>query len=95
MAWMACTRGACGPDPAPARSWRRTLTRRLLAVAIAEATWGAARLAAYAQRLWRLMLEHQSAAQAGLLTERTRQALWRVRHRSTRHVEAERDLLPD
>src|ERR671936_974876 len=28
--------------------------RRLLAVAIAEATWGAPRLAAYAQRLWRL-----------------------------------------
>ena len=28
--------------------------RRLLAVAIAEATWGAQRLAAYAQRLWRL-----------------------------------------
>src|ERR671931_2054126 len=27
--------------------------RRLLAVAIAEATWGAQRLAAYAQRLWR------------------------------------------
>src|SRR5215468_12558675 len=30
--------------------------RRLLAVAIAEATWGARRLAAYAQRLWRLLV---------------------------------------
>ena len=81
--------------PGPGPQLAPHVERRLLAVAIAEATWGAARLAAYAQRLWRLMLEHQSAAQAGLLTERTRQALWRVRHRSTRHVEAERDLLPD
>ncbi len=86
--------------------------RRLLAVAIAEATWGCARLAAYAQRLWRLrvapntvqrllrrhglarrrqrllVLEHHSAARAGLLAERTRQALWRLRHGRTRHVEA-------
>src|SRR5262244_4137832 len=86
--------------------------RRLLAVAIAEATWGAARLAAYAQRVWRLrvaastvqrllrrhglarrrqrllVLEHHSARQAGLFTERTRHALWRLRHGQTRHVEA-------
>jgi transposase InsO family protein len=88
--------------------------RRLLAVAIAEATWGAQRLAAYAQRLWRLrvaastvqrllrrhglatrrqrllVLEHHSAHDAGLLTQRTRQLLWRLRHGNTRHVEAER-----
>src|SRR5215470_17312477 len=88
--------------------------RRLLAVAIAEATWGAQRLAAYAQRLWRLrlaastvqrllrrhglatrrerllVLEHHSARDAGLLTQRTRQMLWRLRHGQTRHVEAER-----
>ena len=88
--------------------------RRLLAVAIAEATWGAARLAAYAQRLWRLrlapstvqrrlrryglatrrqrllVLEHHRAQRAGLLTERTRQTLWRLRHGQTRHVQAER-----
>jgi transposase InsO family protein len=86
--------------------------RRLLAVAIAEATWGCARLAAYAQRLWRLrvapstvqrllrrhglarrrqrllVLEQPRAARAGLLTERTRQARWRLRHGRTRHVEA-------
>jgi transposase InsO family protein len=90
--------------------------RRLLAVAIAEATWGAARLAAYAQRLWRLhvapstvqrllrrhglasrrrllVLEHHSATQAGLLTERTRQALW-LRQGRTRHVEASQPADP-
>ena len=88
--------------------------RRLLAVAIAEATWGAQRLAAYAHRLWRLrvaastvqrllrrhglatrrqrllVLEHHSARDAGLLTQRTRQMLWRLRHGQTSHVEAER-----
>src|SRR5262249_56625809 len=88
--------------------------RGLLGVAIAEATWGAQRLAAYAQRLWRLrvaastvqrllrghglatrrqrllVLEHHSARDAGLLTQRTRQVLWRLRHGQTRHVEAER-----
>jgi transposase InsO family protein len=98
--------------PGPAPQWAPAVERRLLAVAIAEATWGAARLAAYAQRLWRLrvapstvqrllrrhglatrrhrllVLEHHSARQAGLLTERTRQALWRLRHGRTRHVEA-------
>lgn len=98
--------------PGPAPQLPPAVERRLLAVAIAEATWGAARLAAYAQRLWRLriaastvqrllrrhglarrrqrllILEHHSAQQAGLLTERTRQALWRLRHGPTRHVEA-------
>lgn len=98
--------------PGPAPQLPPAVERRLLAVAIAEATWGAARLAAYAQRLWRLrvapstvqrlrrrhglatrrrrllVLEHHSATQAGLLTERTRQALWRLRHGRTRHVEA-------
>src|SRR5438874_6089964 len=45
-------------------------------------------LATRRQRL--LVLEHHSAARAGLLTERTRQALWRLRHGQTRHVVAER-----
>ena len=100
--------------PGPAPQLAPAVERRLLAVAIAEATWGAARLASYAQRLWRLrvaastvqrllrrhglatrrqrllVLEHHSATQAGLLTERTRQALWRLRHGRTRHVAAER-----
>src|SRR5262249_51661623 len=40
------------------------------------------------QRL--LVLEHHSARDAGLLTQRTRQLLWRLRHGQTRHVEAER-----
>lgn len=98
--------------PGPAPQLPPAAERRLLAVAIAEATWGAARLAAYAHRLWRLrvaastvqrllrrhglatrrqrllVLEHRSATEAGLLTERTRQALWRLRHGRTRHVEA-------
>ena len=34
------------------------------------------------------VLEQQAARTAGLLTERTRQALWRARHGRTRHVEA-------
>ncbi|OLB04719.1 MAG: hypothetical protein AUH14_10340 [Candidatus Rokubacteria bacterium 13_2_20CM_69_15_1] len=100
--------------PGPVPQLPPHVERRLLAVAIAEATWGCARLAAYAQRLWRLrvapstvqrllrrhglatrrqrllVLEHHSAARAGLLTERTRQALWRLRHGQTRHVVAER-----
>jgi len=37
--------------PGPASQLPPAIERRLLAVAIAEATWGAARLAAYAQRL--------------------------------------------
>jgi len=45
-------------------------------------------LATRRQRL--LVLEHHSATQAGLLTERTRQTLWRLRHGRTRHVAAER-----
>ena len=99
--------------------------RRLLAVAIAEATWGAQRLAAYAHRLWRLrvaastvqrllrrhglatrrqrllVLEHHSARDAGLLTQRTRQVLWRLRHwadaarrgRAARRIALPRHLL--
>ena len=100
--------------PGPAPQVAPAVERRLLAVAIAEATWGAARLAAYAQRLWGLrvaastvqrvlrrhglatrrqrllVLEHHSARRAGLLTERTRQILWRLRHGRTRHVAAAR-----
>jgi transposase InsO family protein len=100
-------------QPGPAPQLAPAVERRVLAVAIAEATWGAARLAAYAQRLWRLrlaastvqrllrrhglatrrqrllVLEHHSARRAGLFTERTRQALWRLRHGRTRHVAAE------
>jgi hypothetical protein len=34
------------------------------------------------------MLEHHSARCAGLLTESTRQAMWRRRHARTRHVAA-------
>ena len=98
--------------PGPAPQLPPATERRFLAVAIAEATWGAARLAAYAQRLWRLrvapstlqrllrrhglatrrqrllVLEHRSATQAGLLTERTQRTLWRLRHGHSRHVEA-------
>ena len=89
---------AAGPSR-PSAALPPHIERRLLAVAIAEATWGAARLAVYAQRLWRLrlapstvqrllrrhgsargrqrlpVLEHHSAPRAGLLTQRTRQAL--------------------
>jgi hypothetical protein len=36
-----------------------------------------------------LVLEHQSARETGLLTERTRRRLWRARHGATRHVEAQ------
>jgi len=99
--------------PGPAPQLAPAIERRLLAVAIAEATWGVARLALYAQRLWRLrvaastvqrllrrhglatrrqrllVLEHRSATQAGLLTERTQQALWRLRHGRIRHVETD------
>jgi hypothetical protein len=34
------------------------------------------------------VLEQQAARTAGLLTDRTRQTLWRARHGRTRHVEA-------
>ena len=87
--------------------------RQILALAIAQATWGARRLATYIARWWRLtlapstvqrllhryglgtrrdrllVLEHHSARQAGLLTERTRGALWRAQHGATRHVHAD------
>jgi transposase InsO family protein len=87
--------------------------RQILGLAIAQATWGCRRLAAYLARGWRLplapstvqrllhryglatrrdrllVLEHHSARQAGLLTERTRRGLWRARHGTTRHVAAE------
>ena len=87
--------------------------RQILALAIAQATWGCRRLASYLARWWRLslapstvqrllqrhglgtrrerllVLEHHSARQAGLLTERTRRALWRSRHGATRHVAAD------
>jgi transposase InsO family protein len=99
-------------QPGPAPQVAPAVERRLLAVAIAEATWGAARLATYVQRLWGLrmsastlqrllrrhglatrrqrllVLEHHSARRAGLLTERTRRALWRLRYGRTRHVAA-------
>src|SRR2546422_6241358 len=35
------------------------------------------------------VLEHQAVHTAGLLTERTRRALWRARHGRTRHVQAQ------
>jgi transposase InsO family protein len=35
------------------------------------------------------VLEHQAVHTVGLLTERTRRALWRARHGRTRHVEAQ------
>lgn len=87
--------------------------RQILAVAIAQATWGCRRLAGYLARWWRLtlapstvqrllqrhglgtrrerllVLEHHSARQAGLLTERTRRELFRARHGATRHVAAD------
>jgi transposase InsO family protein len=47
------------------------------------------RRAGLATRRARLtVLEHQAARTAGLLTERTRQRLWRARYGRTRHVEA-------
>ena len=47
------------------------------------------RRAGLATRRARLtILEHHAARTAGLLTDRTRQRLWRARHGSTRHVEA-------
>src|SRR5437879_6928739 len=99
------------PGPLPQLSPQAE--RQILAVAIAQATWGCRRLAASVARWWRLsiapstvqrllrrhglgtrrerllVLEHQSARQTGLLTERTRRALWRARYGRTRHVEAE------
>jgi len=98
--------------PGPMSRLTPVAERQILAVAIAQATWGCRRLAAYIARWWRLtlapstvqrllrryglgtrrdrllVLEHHSAQRAGLLTERTRQRLWRARHGSTRHVAA-------
>lgn len=98
--------------PGPAPQVLPQIERRVLAVAITEATWGCGRLAAHVYRWWRvriapstiqrllrrhglatrrqrlLVLEHHSARRAGLLTERTRQALWRLRHGRTQHVAA-------
>src|SRR5499433_2503842 len=58
------------PQLAPA------VERPLLAVAIAEATWGAQRLAAYAQRLWRLRVAASTVPRLlrrhGLATRRQR-----------------------
>jgi transposase InsO family protein len=100
--------------PGPLPQLAPEAERQILAVAIAQATWGCRRLATYLARWWRLslapstvqrllrrhglgtrrerllVLEHQSLRQTGLLTERTRRALWRARYRTTRHVEAER-----
>jgi transposase InsO family protein len=102
-------RGRPGPGPElPPHA-----ERQILALAIAQATWGCRRLASYLARWWRLtlapstvqrllhrhglgrrrerllVLEHHSARQAGLLTERTRRALWHGRHGATRHVTAD------
>jgi len=100
--------------PGPLPQLAPEAERQILAVAIAQATWGCRRLATYLARWWRLslapstvqrllrrhglgtrrerllVLEHQSLRQTGLLTERTRRALWRARYGTTRHVEAER-----
>lgn len=102
-------RGRPGPRPDLAPH----AERQILALAIAQATWGCRRLASYLARWWRLslapstvqrllqrhglgtrrerllVLEHHSAQRAGLLTERTRRALWRARHGVTRHVAAD------
>jgi transposase InsO family protein len=99
-------------QPGPLPQWSPAAERQVLAVAIAQATWGCRRVAAYVARWWRLrlapstvqrllrrhglgtrrerllVLEHQSAHQVGLLTERTQRQLWRARYGQTRHVEA-------
>jgi transposase InsO family protein len=103
-----------GARPGPPPQLSPQAERQILAVAIAQATWGCRRLAAYVARWWRLsiapstvqrllrrhglgtrrerllVLEHQSARETGLLTERTRRQLWRARYGTTRHVEAQR-----
>jgi transposase InsO family protein len=102
-----------GARPGPPPQLSPQAERQILAVAIAQATWGCRRLAAYVTRWWRLsiapstvqrllrrhglgtrrerllVLEHQSARETGLLTERTRRQLWRARYGTTRHVEAQ------
>jgi transposase InsO family protein len=65
---------AAGATRAPASTVQRLLRRHGLAT----------------RRHRLLVLEHHSARDAGLLTQRTRQLLWRRRHGETRHVEAER-----
>src|SRR5262249_18244812 len=69
------------PRPLRARPGRppqlpAPVERRLLAVAIAEATWGAQRLAAYALRLWRLRVAASTVQRLlrrhGLATRRQR-----------------------
>lgn len=99
-------------QPGRPRQLALPVERLILSVAVSEATWGCARLAAHLAHRWGLpvapstiqrllrrqglatrrrrllVLEHHSARAAGLLTERTRRALLRVRHGATRHVEA-------
>jgi transposase len=74
------------PGPPPQLS--PAIERRLLAVAIAEATWGAARMAAYAQRLWRLRAAPSTVQRLlrrhGLATRRQR--LLVLEHRSATRV---------
>jgi len=92
--------GACGRAAAVGRGDRRSdvargAARGLRPAPLAAAHCGEHNAAAAAtprsptrrQRL--LVVEHRSAAEAGLLTERTRRALWRLRHGTTRHVETE------
>src|SRR5438105_11958253 len=67
--------------PACARHGRDRAPRGSRATELLELSDGeAARL---------LVLEHHSARQAGLLTERTRRELFRARHGATRHVAAD------
>src|SRR5207249_1945801 len=73
-------------QPGPAPQLPPAAERRLLAVAIAEATWGAARLASYAQRLWRLRVAPSTVQRLlrrhGLATRRQR-LLGLEHHRAT------------
>jgi len=113
MVSTACIHGGCGRGRVVVRSCRPRSNGACLPSRSPKRPGGAQRLAAYAQRLWRLrvaastvqrllrrhglttrrqrllVLEHHSARDAGLLTQRTRQLLWRLRHGQTRHVEAE------
>ena len=81
IAISAATWGCCRIAAYVARTWQLRLApstvQRLL------------RRVGLATRRARLtVLEQQAARTAGLLTERSRQALWRARHGRTRHVEA-------
>lgn len=66
--------------------------RLVLGIAISTATWGCRRIAAYLARTWQVRLAPSTVQRllrrVGLLTERTREGLWRARHGCTRHVEA-------